>query len=112
MCIHGSSFNGLTKPASSTASDIISVCLMNCTNELSYNAIFSFHPGTGGMNFCDGSATHGERGHQRLRALQIVHRAGTRCCYRLGILKRIAVHWLFMTPSLREKGSLGRRQTS
>ncbi len=56
MCIHGSSFNGLTKPASSTASDIIPVCLMNCTNELSYNAIFSFHPGTGGMNFCDGSA--------------------------------------------------------
>ena len=78
MCIHGSSFNGLTKPASSTATNLIPVCLMNCTNELSYNAIFSFHPGSGGMNFCDGSATHGERGHQCRCALQVIHRSGAR----------------------------------
>ncbi len=32
------------------------VCFINCTNEIGYNAIFSFHPGAGGVAMCDGSA--------------------------------------------------------
>jgi prepilin-type N-terminal cleavage/methylation domain-containing protein len=31
-------------------------CFFNCTNENSANAIYSFHPGTGGVAMCDGSA--------------------------------------------------------
>jgi Protein of unknown function (DUF1559) len=31
------------------------VCFFNCTNEQTANAIYSFHPGTGGAAMCDGS---------------------------------------------------------
>jgi prepilin-type N-terminal cleavage/methylation domain-containing protein/prepilin-type processing-associated H-X9-DG protein len=31
------------------------VCFINCTNEWSFNAIYSFHPGSGGVAMCDGS---------------------------------------------------------
>ena len=31
-------------------------CFFNCTNENSANAIYSFHPGSGGVAMCDGSA--------------------------------------------------------
>jgi hypothetical protein len=30
-------------------------CFINCTNEQAFNAIYSFHPGAGGMAMCDGS---------------------------------------------------------
>jgi prepilin-type processing-associated H-X9-DG protein len=32
------------------------VCIINCTNEIGFNAIYSFHPGGGGVAMCDGSA--------------------------------------------------------
>jgi hypothetical protein len=32
------------------------VCFINCTNEQMLNAVYSFHPGTGGLAMCDGSA--------------------------------------------------------
>jgi len=32
------------------------VCIFNCTNENQGNLIYSFHPGSGGVVFCDGSA--------------------------------------------------------
>jgi prepilin-type N-terminal cleavage/methylation domain-containing protein len=47
----GSSFTGGV-PASSTSP----VCFFNCTNEHKYNLIYSFHPGSGGVVMCDGSA--------------------------------------------------------
>jgi prepilin-type N-terminal cleavage/methylation domain-containing protein len=31
------------------------VCFINCTNEHTVNAIYSFHPGSGGVAMCDGS---------------------------------------------------------
>ncbi|HEV3301099.1 MAG TPA: DUF1559 domain-containing protein [Planctomycetaceae bacterium] len=31
-------------------------CFINCTNEQNVNAIYSFHPGVGGLAMCDGSA--------------------------------------------------------
>jgi prepilin-type N-terminal cleavage/methylation domain-containing protein len=31
------------------------LCFFNCTNEQGLNAIYSFHPGTGGLAMCDGS---------------------------------------------------------
>ena len=31
-------------------------CFFNCTNENNGNAVYSFHPGTGGVVMCDGSA--------------------------------------------------------
>ena len=53
----GSDFTGLTQPnCFSTTSCQAPVCIINCTNELGYNAIFSFHPGAGGVAMCDGSA--------------------------------------------------------
>ena len=55
-CTSGSSFDGLSKPASSTSSHIIPVCIFNCSNENGVNVVFSFHPGTGGVAMCDGSA--------------------------------------------------------
>ena len=55
-CWGGSSFDGLTKPASSTAGHVIPVCFFNCSNENGVNVVFSFHPGTGGVLMCDGSA--------------------------------------------------------
>jgi len=30
-------------------------CFFNCTNEEDVNAVYSFHPGTGGLAMCDGS---------------------------------------------------------
>jgi prepilin-type N-terminal cleavage/methylation domain-containing protein len=53
----GSDFTGTQFPncfSSATCSQ--PVCFFNCTNELGYNAIFSFHPGAGGIAMCDGSA--------------------------------------------------------
>jgi prepilin-type N-terminal cleavage/methylation domain-containing protein len=32
------------------------VCFFNCTNEAGTDVIYSFHPGTGGVAMCDGSA--------------------------------------------------------
>jgi prepilin-type N-terminal cleavage/methylation domain-containing protein len=32
------------------------ICVFNCTNEVLLNAVFSFHPGSGGVAMCDGSA--------------------------------------------------------
>jgi prepilin-type N-terminal cleavage/methylation domain-containing protein len=31
------------------------LCFFNCTNEQGTNAVYSFHPGTGGLAMCDGS---------------------------------------------------------
>jgi prepilin-type N-terminal cleavage/methylation domain-containing protein len=55
-CFSGTSFDGMTKPANSTASSIVPVCFFNCSNENGTQIVFSFHPGTGGVLMCDGSA--------------------------------------------------------
>ena len=55
-CVSGSTFNGLSTPAKSTASTLVPVCMFNCTNENGTNIIFGFHPGSGGVCMCDGSA--------------------------------------------------------
>jgi prepilin-type N-terminal cleavage/methylation domain-containing protein len=34
----------------------VPTCFINCTNEQNFNAIYSFHTGTGGLAMCDGSA--------------------------------------------------------
>ena len=53
----GSDFTGLTTPSCFSSTNCPSpVCFINCTNEITYNAIFSFHPGAGGVAMCDGSA--------------------------------------------------------
>jgi prepilin-type N-terminal cleavage/methylation domain-containing protein len=54
----GSDFTGLTQPSScvSNTNCPVPVCFFNCTNEVGYNAIYSFHPGAGGVAMCDGSA--------------------------------------------------------
>jgi prepilin-type N-terminal cleavage/methylation domain-containing protein len=53
----GSDFSGLTTPSCFSSTNCPSpVCFINCTNEIGYNAIFSFHPGAGGVAMCDGSA--------------------------------------------------------
>ena len=53
----GSDFSGLQIPNCSSSTNCPTpVCFFNCTNELGYNAVFSFHPGTGGVALCDGSA--------------------------------------------------------
>jgi prepilin-type N-terminal cleavage/methylation domain-containing protein len=49
--ITGSNFAG-TAPSGGLAP----TCFFNCTNENGVNAIYSFHPGTGGVAMCDGSA--------------------------------------------------------
>ncbi len=49
--IIGSNFAGTTAPTFKHP-----VCFFNCTNENSVNAVYSFHPGTGGVTMCDGSA--------------------------------------------------------
>jgi hypothetical protein len=49
--IDGSTFNGLAHPASKAPT-----CFFNCTNENNINAVYSFHPGAGGVVMCDGSA--------------------------------------------------------
>jgi prepilin-type N-terminal cleavage/methylation domain-containing protein len=50
--LYGSNFAGnwLADP-----SGLLPVCFINCTNEQWMNAIYSFHPGTGGLAMCDGS---------------------------------------------------------
>jgi prepilin-type N-terminal cleavage/methylation domain-containing protein len=53
----GSDFTGLTQPNCFSSTNCPQpVCFINCTNEIGYNAIFSFHPGAGGVAMCDGSA--------------------------------------------------------
>jgi prepilin-type N-terminal cleavage/methylation domain-containing protein/prepilin-type processing-associated H-X9-DG protein len=47
----GSTFDGLAL-GSFTGNP---VCFINCTNEYAINAIYSFHPGAGGVAMCDGS---------------------------------------------------------
>ncbi len=54
-CAHGSTFSG-AKASNSSASNIIPVCFINCTNENGVPVAFSFHPGSAGMLMCDGSA--------------------------------------------------------
>jgi prepilin-type N-terminal cleavage/methylation domain-containing protein len=51
--VGGSNFqgNGFTSPFVTRAP----TCFFNCTNEATINAIYSFHPGTGGLAMCDGS---------------------------------------------------------
>ncbi len=47
----GSNFSG-NGPAAKNGP----TCFFNCTNENNVNVIYSFHPGTGGVAMCDGSA--------------------------------------------------------
>jgi hypothetical protein len=49
----GSDFTG--KATFKNASNI-PTCFFNCTNEDNINAVYSFHPGAGGVVMCDGSA--------------------------------------------------------
>jgi prepilin-type N-terminal cleavage/methylation domain-containing protein len=49
--ITGSNFTGTGRTKGKTPT-----CFMNCTNENGVNAIYSFHPGAGGIAMCDGSA--------------------------------------------------------
>jgi prepilin-type N-terminal cleavage/methylation domain-containing protein len=49
--ILGSDFTGTAHPATRKPT-----CFFNCTNENNINAVYSFHPGTGGVAMCDGSA--------------------------------------------------------
>jgi len=48
--IVGSNFAG-----TGTVSGFHPTCFFNCTNENNVNAVYSFHPGTGGVAMCDGS---------------------------------------------------------
>jgi prepilin-type N-terminal cleavage/methylation domain-containing protein len=53
----GSDFTGLATPNCFSSTNCAApVCIINCTNETGYNAVFSFHPGAGGIAMCDGSA--------------------------------------------------------
>jgi hypothetical protein len=49
--IVGSNFTGLAKAGAGNPT-----CFFNCTNEDNVNAVFSFHPGAGGVLMADGSA--------------------------------------------------------
>jgi prepilin-type N-terminal cleavage/methylation domain-containing protein len=49
----GSLFNGTAGPNTNPSPPI---CFFNCTNEAGTDVIYSFHPGTGGVAMCDGSA--------------------------------------------------------
>jgi prepilin-type N-terminal cleavage/methylation domain-containing protein len=49
--VGGSDFTGTLKPAANAPT-----CFFNCTNENNVNAVYSFHPGAGGVVMCDGSA--------------------------------------------------------
>jgi prepilin-type N-terminal cleavage/methylation domain-containing protein len=49
--IVGSNFTGLAAPGGGNPT-----CFFNCTNEDNANAVFSFHPGAGGILMADGSA--------------------------------------------------------
>jgi hypothetical protein len=50
--IVGSDFTGKTTNKNVT----VPTCFFNCTNENDINAVYSFHPGAGGVVMCDGSA--------------------------------------------------------
>jgi len=49
----GSLYNGGPGPGTNPSPPI---CFFNCTNEAGSDVIYSFHPGTGGVAMCDGSA--------------------------------------------------------
>jgi prepilin-type N-terminal cleavage/methylation domain-containing protein len=49
--VTGTTFDGLAYAGPRTPT-----CFFNCTNEYTMNAIYSFHPGAGGVAMCDGSA--------------------------------------------------------
>jgi prepilin-type N-terminal cleavage/methylation domain-containing protein len=51
--IDGSNFTGLAKVSNP---NVNAVCFFNCTNENNVDAVYSFHPGAGGVVMCDGSA--------------------------------------------------------
>jgi prepilin-type N-terminal cleavage/methylation domain-containing protein len=58
---NGSDFTGMTQGGPCTSSKGVAtctapICFFNCTNEKGANGVFSFHPGTGGVLMCDGSA--------------------------------------------------------
>ena len=54
---NGSDFTGLTSGNCHQAKNCASpICFFNCSNEKGANGVFSFHPGTGGVLMCDGSA--------------------------------------------------------
>ena len=46
----------MSYPGKSTATTLIPICFVNCSNEYEVNIGFSFHPGCCGMLMCDGSA--------------------------------------------------------
>jgi hypothetical protein len=52
---YGTTFDGLAATPRLPAA-AVPTCFFNCTNEHLYNAIYSFHPGAGGVALCDGSA--------------------------------------------------------
>jgi hypothetical protein len=54
--VFGSDFTGLNFANCFGPPTCPPVCFFNCTNELGFNASFSFHPGAGGVAMCDGSA--------------------------------------------------------
>jgi prepilin-type N-terminal cleavage/methylation domain-containing protein len=57
VTIHGSDFTGLNQGNCMNPTNCAApICFVNCTNEKSTDAIFSFHPGSGGVLMCDGSA--------------------------------------------------------
>jgi prepilin-type processing-associated H-X9-DG protein len=49
--ITGSNYTG-----TGTTGGAAPTCFFNCTNENGVNALYSFHPGAGGVAMCDGSA--------------------------------------------------------
>ena len=49
--VTGSNFTGTGRSGGTNPT-----CFFNCTNENGVNVIYSFHPGTGGVAMCDGSA--------------------------------------------------------
>jgi prepilin-type N-terminal cleavage/methylation domain-containing protein len=58
--IAGTTFDGLANTDSgdvgNPGSGAVPTCFFNCTNEYLCNAVYSFHPGAGGVAMCDGSA--------------------------------------------------------
>jgi hypothetical protein len=51
----GTTFDGLAMTPRIPAA-AAPTCFFNCTNEYLMNAVYSFHPGAGGVALCDGSA--------------------------------------------------------
>jgi prepilin-type N-terminal cleavage/methylation domain-containing protein len=49
--VAGTTFDGLALSSNGNPT-----CFFNCTNEYMCNAVYSFHPGAGGVAMCDGSA--------------------------------------------------------